>query len=92
MDETVFKARIISGLDEVSAEAWNKVANPPGLVFDPFFTTKGPGKGLGLGLSISYNIIKDFGGQLQAENHADGGAVFTIDLAAAENPMGVAAE
>lgn len=63
-----------------------------GLVFDPFFTTKGPGKGLGLGLSISYNIIKDFGGQLQAENHVDGGAVFTIDLASAENPIGVAAE
>ena len=33
-------------------------------IFDPFFTTKGVGKGLGLGLSISYNIIKDFGGSL----------------------------
>lgn len=63
-----------------------------GLVFDPFFTTKGPGNGLGLGLSISYNIIKDFGGHLLAENHADGGAVFTIDLAAAEKQMGAAAE
>ncbi len=31
-------------------------------IFDPFFTTKGVGKGLGLGLSISYNIVKDFGG------------------------------
>lgn len=63
-----------------------------GLVFDPFFTTKGPGKGLGLGLSISYNIIKDFGGQLLAENHIDGGAVFTIDLAIAEKLIGVAAQ
>jgi two-component system, NtrC family, C4-dicarboxylate transport sensor histidine kinase DctB len=33
-------------------------------VFDPFFSTKGVGKGLGLGLSISYNIVKDFGGDL----------------------------
>lgn len=38
MDETVFKARIISGLDEVSAGAWNKVANPPGVAFDPFLS------------------------------------------------------
>lgn len=49
-------------------------------IFDPFFTTKPPGKGLGLGLSISYNIISDFGGTLSAENHPDGGAVFSLEL------------
>jgi len=49
-------------------------------LFDPFFTTKAPGKGLGLGLSISYNIVRDFGGALTAENHPDGGAVFRLDL------------
>ncbi len=49
-------------------------------IFDPFFTTKGVGKGLGLGLSISYNIIKDFGGNLSVTNHPDGGAVFRIVL------------
>ena len=49
-------------------------------MFDPFFTTKTPGKGLGLGLSISYNIVKDFGGYLSARNHPDGGAVFQVDL------------
>ena len=38
MDETVFKARIISGLNEVSPEAWNRLANPPSLPFDPFLT------------------------------------------------------
>ncbi|WP_439625308.1 sensor histidine kinase [Shinella sp.] len=54
-------------------------------IFDPFFTTKGVGKGLGLGLSISYNIIKDFGGNLSVQNHPEGGAVFRIvlDIAAA---------
>ncbi len=49
-------------------------------VFDPFFTTKDPGQGLGLGLSISYNIVKDFGGRLTGENHPEGGALFTIEL------------
>ncbi len=52
-------------------------------IFDPFFTTKGVGKGLGLGLSISYNIVKDFGGSLSVTNHAEGGAVFRIELEAA---------
>ncbi len=49
-------------------------------IFDPFFTTKGVGKGLGLGLSISYNIVKDFGGELSGRNHQDGGAIFVIKL------------
>jgi two-component system, NtrC family, C4-dicarboxylate transport sensor histidine kinase DctB len=49
-------------------------------IFDPFFSTKGVGKGLGLGLSISYNIIKDFGGDLTVKNVAQGGAEFCIRL------------
>ena len=49
-------------------------------IFDPFFTTKDPGQGLGLGLSISYNIVKDFGGRLTGTNHSEGGALFTIEL------------
>lgn len=61
-------------------------------IFDPFFTTKGPGEGLGLGLSISYNIIRDFGGHLLADNHPDGGAIFTIDLVAAGQLTEEAAE
>ncbi len=54
-------------------------------IFDPFFTTKEVGKGLGLGLSISYNIIKDFGGSLLAKNHPQKGAIFTIKLNRAKN-------
>ena len=57
-------------------------------IFDPFFTTKGVGKGLGLGLSISYNIIKDFGGSLTVVNHPEGGAIFRIELGiASENAL-----
>ena len=58
----------------------------PGLIdriFDPFFSTKEVGKGLGLGLSISYNIVKDFGGDLSASNGDGGGAVFRLTLPAA---------
>lgn len=49
-------------------------------LFDPFYTTKEPGQGMGLGLSISYNIVKDFGGSLNGRNHPDGGAVFSVSL------------
>ncbi|WJH42145.1 sensor histidine kinase [Aliirhizobium terrae] len=61
-------------------------------IFDPFFTTKGVGKGLGLGLSISYNIVKDFGGSLSVTDHPEGGAVFTIELDQADGALMEAAE
>ncbi|TDK39816.1 sensor histidine kinase [Rhizobium deserti] len=61
-------------------------------IFDPFFTTKGVGKGLGLGLSISYNIIKDFGGSLTVADHPEGGAVFRIELELAGENLLEAAE
>lgn len=61
-------------------------------IFDPFFSTKGVGKGLGLGLSISYNIVKDFGGSLIATNLAEGGAEFRIELPAADDLGQEAAE
>ena len=49
-------------------------------IFDPFFTTKDVGVGLGLGLSISHGIIKNYGGELTAENNCEGGARFNILL------------
>ncbi|NVD42346.1 sensor histidine kinase [Ensifer sp. HO-A22] len=61
-------------------------------IFDPFFSTKGVGKGLGLGLSISYNIVKDFGGSLVATNLAEGGAEFRIELPVADDLGQEAAE
>ncbi len=51
-------------------------------LFEPFFTTKATGKGLGLGLSISYRLAREMGGSLDATNHEDGGAVFTLTLPA----------
>lgn len=61
-------------------------------IFDPFFTTKGIGKGLGLGLSISYNIVKDFGGSLSVHEHPEGGALFRIELEEVAVEVGQAAE
>lgn len=49
-------------------------------IFDPFFTTKEVGVGTGLGLSISYSIIKEHSGNIYAQNHSNGGAMFTIEL------------
>lgn len=61
-------------------------------IFDPFFSTKGVGNGLGLGLSISYNILKDFGGDLSLVESGLGGAAFRLDLQAAEVGTRLAAE
>ncbi len=49
-------------------------------IFDPFFTTKEVGSGTGLGLSICYRIVQQIEGRIEAGNHPDGGAVFTIWL------------
>ena len=45
-------------------------------VFEPFVTTRVTGTGLGL--AISSEILKAHGGSLTAQNHPDGGAVFTF--------------
>jgi two-component system sensor histidine kinase HupT/HoxJ len=51
-------------------------------VFDPFFTSKPVGHGTGLGLWISYTIIKDHGGAIEAGNRPEGGAalIFTLPI------------
>lgn len=51
-----------------------------GKIFDPFYTTKGVGEGTGLGLSVSYQIIKDHGGQIQVESEPGQGSSFYIIL------------
>ncbi len=47
-------------------------------MFDAFFTTKSGG--LGLGLSLCRHIAESHGGKLSAENHPEGGAVFSLPL------------
>lgn len=49
-------------------------------IFDPFFTTKRPGGGTGLGLSICLSIVREHGGDIEAEALPAGGAAFTVYL------------
>jgi two-component system NtrC family sensor kinase len=61
--------------------------NGPGLpasvrehLFEPFTTTKPPGKGTGLGLAVCHALVEGMGGAIEAEDVAEGGARFRVQL------------
>jgi PAS domain S-box-containing protein len=69
-----------SGLQRVSV-----LDNGPGIadvalpkIFRPFYTTKADGTGLGL--AVVQKIILQHGGQVEAQNRAEGGAAFLVTL------------
>jgi PAS domain S-box-containing protein len=60
-------------------------------IFEPFFTTK-PFTNTGLGLSMSYGIVKRFGGEIEVESKVGQGTAFTITLPIGEDEKEEAVE
>ncbi len=53
-------------------------------IFDPFFTTKKGGTGIGL--AFSRRVVADHGGSLDVGTSRFGGALFTLELPATDQP------
>lgn len=86
-DDPCISIRVSQAGEEQAALMVSVKDNGPGIpneifkdLFEPFHTLKSSGDGLGLGLAISHSIIREFGGELAAENNHDGGACFHIKL------------
>ena len=48
--------------------------------FNPFYTTRGQGEGTGLGLSISYGLVRRYGGNIEVTSSLNVGSEFTVTL------------
>ena len=58
------------GMDEASVSK----------AFNPFFSTKGQGEGTGLGLSISYGLVRRYGGNIEIISVKNEGTEFILTL------------
>jgi two-component system NtrC family sensor kinase len=48
--------------------------------FNPFYTTRGQGEGTGLGLSISYGLVRRYGGNIEVTSTLNRGTEFVVSL------------
>jgi signal transduction histidine kinase len=58
-----------------------------GRIYDPFFTTKGVKKGTGLGLSVTYGIIQEHGGAIEAISKPGEGTCFHMEFPVVRKPV-----
>jgi signal transduction histidine kinase len=54
--------------------------NEIGKIFDPFYTTKQPGEGTGLGLWLTYEIVKNYNGDISVEGKKGEGSTFKLEF------------
>ena len=53
-------------------------------IYDPFFTTKGVGSGTGLGLAVTYGIVQEHSGTIEAASETGVGTTFHLEFPVAE--------
>jgi histidine kinase len=56
-------------------------------IFEPFFTTKETGRGKGLGLCITYQVVKDYRGQVEVQTEEGAGTMFKVSIPCAREAM-----
>ncbi|HMT08449.1 MAG TPA: ATP-binding protein [Pyrinomonadaceae bacterium] len=75
-DENTVVVEVIDSGEGIPDENLSKI-------FDPFFTTKGVGNGTGLGLAVTYGIVQEHAGSIEAASDGRNGTTFRITFPAA---------